>query len=106
MRPDHKFFHKALLDDNPSCITGESTPSYLLHSDVVLPRVKAFAPHAKLIVMLRDPVARAYSQVSQHSKAQPSVCLPPSKPALLAFEGSTADVAPSTLSLPAVPDGR
>lgn len=50
------------MDENPSCLTGESTPSYLLHSDLVLPRVKALAPNAKLIVMLRDPVARAYSQ--------------------------------------------
>lgn len=59
---DHKFFYKALLDENPSCLTGESTPSYLLHSDVVLPRVKALAPQAKLLVVLRCPVARAYSQ--------------------------------------------
>lgn len=59
---DHKFFYKAILDENPSCLTGESTPSYLLHSDLVLPRVKALCPQAKLIVMLRDPVARAYSQ--------------------------------------------
>lgn len=58
----HRFFYKTLLDENPSCLTGESTPSYLLHSDLVLPRVKALAPEAKLIVMLRDPVARAYSQ--------------------------------------------
>jgi len=58
----HKFFHKALLDENPSCLTGESTPSYLLHSDVVLPRVRELAPEAKMLVMLRCPVARAYSQ--------------------------------------------
>lgn len=59
---DHKFFYKPILDEHPSCLTGESTPSYLLHSDLVLPRVRALAPAAKLIVMLRDPVARAYSQ--------------------------------------------
>ncbi len=58
----HKFFHKALLDENPSCLTGESTPSYMLHSDVVVPRVRELAPEAKLLVMLRCPVARAYSQ--------------------------------------------
>lgn len=63
MSPDSRFFHKSILDDNPSCLSGESTPSYLLHSDIVLPRVKEIAPHAKLIVMLRDPVARAFSQV-------------------------------------------
>lgn len=63
MSVDSRFFHKSILDDNPSCLSGESTPSYLLHSDIVLPRVKEIAPHAKLIVMLRDPVARAFSQV-------------------------------------------
>jgi hypothetical protein len=64
-----KSFHKAFLDENPSLITGESTPSYLLHSDVVTPRVKACAPGAKLTVVLRDPVSRAYSQVRPRALA-------------------------------------
>ena len=31
-------------------------------SDVVIPRVRRLCPWAKLLVMLRDPVRRAYSQ--------------------------------------------
>ena len=46
---------------HPSCMTGDSTPSYLLHSSLVIPRVKAVCPWVKLIVMLRDPVKRAHS---------------------------------------------
>lgn len=40
---------------------GDSTPSYLLHADIVIPRLKEVAPWAKLFVCLRDPVLRAYS---------------------------------------------
>lgn len=46
---------------HPSIICGDSTPSYLLHSDVVLPRMSQIAPWAKLFVCLRDPVLRAFS---------------------------------------------
>jgi hypothetical protein len=56
------FFEKDLLSRHPSLITGESTPSYLFHSDLVIPRIKNYAPWAKLIIMLRNPVDRAYSQ--------------------------------------------
>jgi len=57
----HKFYKTDALAEHPSLFTGESTPSYLLHSDVVLPRVKAVCPWVQLLVMLRDPTARAYS---------------------------------------------
>lgn len=56
------FFEKDLLSRHPSLITGESTPSYLLHSELVIPRIKNYTPWAKLIIMLRNPVDRAYSQ--------------------------------------------
>jgi len=42
--------------------TGESTPSYLLHSTLVIPRIQAVSPWVRLLVMLRNPVDRAYSQ--------------------------------------------
>ena len=42
-------------------VTGEATPYYLFHPDVP-GRVKATMPDVKLIVLLRDPVARAFSQ--------------------------------------------
>ena len=45
---------------------GESSPYYLFHPRVP-ERVKSALPEVKLIVVLRDPVARAYSHY-QHSK--------------------------------------
>jgi hypothetical protein len=56
------FFHAKELRYHPSCITGESTPSYLLNSLRCIPRLKEVFPHdMKFIVMLRDPVRRAQS---------------------------------------------
>ncbi|MEA2558145.1 MAG: hypothetical protein QOG88_1683 [Actinomycetota bacterium] len=44
-------------------ITGEASPSYLFHPDVP-GRVQAMLPDARFIVLLRDPVIRAWSQWS------------------------------------------
>ena len=55
------FFHMDVLRNRPSLMTGESTPSYLLHSDLVIPRVRMVVPWVKLLVILRNPVERAYS---------------------------------------------
>jgi hypothetical protein len=41
-------------------LTFDASPYYLFHPDVA-ERLKRFAPDAKLIVLLRDPVARAWS---------------------------------------------
>ena len=57
-----KFFNVDALFKYPSLLTGESTPSYLLHSDIVIPRFLSVCPTAKVMVMLRNPVDRAYSQ--------------------------------------------
>lgn len=57
-----KFFHAKELEFHPSCLTGDSTPSYLLDSRRVIPRLKLVFPHPlKFFVMVRDPVARAFS---------------------------------------------
>lgn len=42
-------------------IIGEASPSYLWHPEAV-GRIHAKQPHAKIIVILRNPIARAYSQ--------------------------------------------
>ncbi|MDP9365631.1 MAG: sulfotransferase domain-containing protein [Chloroflexota bacterium] len=42
-------------------VVGESGPSYLFHPEVP-ERVRRTLPHAKLLVLLRNPVDRAYSQ--------------------------------------------
>jgi hypothetical protein len=46
-------------------IGGEATPYYLYHPQVA-ERISRLTPNAKLIALLRDPVARAYSQY-QHN---------------------------------------
>lgn len=45
-----------------NCITGESTPSYLFATKQVPKRIKQLTPWAKFLVVLRDPVKRAFSQ--------------------------------------------
>lgn len=45
---------------SPDTITGEASPYYLFHSHVPK-RVFKLLPHVKLIVLLRNPVDRAYS---------------------------------------------
>ena len=42
-------------------IRGEATPEYIFHPHAVA-RIKADLPEVKLIVLLRNPVERAYSQ--------------------------------------------
>jgi sulfotransferase family protein len=42
-------------------VAGESTPYYMYHPDVPR-RIAALLPAVKIIVLLRDPVDRAYSQ--------------------------------------------
>jgi hypothetical protein len=41
-------------------IVGEASPSYLWHPDAAR-RIQAKQPHAKIIAILRNPIARAYS---------------------------------------------
>lgn len=47
--------------------TGEATPFYLFHPRAP-ERVKAFCPDVRVVVMLRDPVERAYSHYRHHVK--------------------------------------
>jgi len=42
------------------CITGEASPDYLFHPHVPA-RIAGLLPHVKLIVLLRNPVDRAFS---------------------------------------------
>lgn len=57
-----KYFHP-LLAQYPSLMTGESTPSYLLHGTLVIPRLLRMCPWMpKIMIILRNPVDRAYSQ--------------------------------------------
>ena len=51
------------LRQYPSILTGESTPSYLFHYDLVIPRIQRICPWAPhILAIFRNPVDRAYSQ--------------------------------------------
>ncbi len=52
-------------------ITGEASPYYMFHP-LAAERVAKTLPHVKLILVLRNPVDRAYSQY-QHQRRQPGV---------------------------------
>ncbi|MFW9820739.1 MAG: sulfotransferase domain-containing protein, partial [Candidatus Thorarchaeota archaeon] len=53
-----KYFYKYILSHN--IITGEASPYYILHP-LVPSRVKSIIPNVKIIILLRNPVSRAYS---------------------------------------------
>lgn len=57
-----EYFPEEALRKMPSLVTGESTPSYLLHAHLVIPRIRLTCPWVQLLVVLRNPVERAYSQ--------------------------------------------
>mmetsp|Transcript_16492 Transcript_16492/g.36112 ORF Transcript_16492/g.36112 Transcript_16492/m.36112 type:complete len:645 (-) Transcript_16492:1850-3784(-) len=58
----HQAYFKEELSQHPSCLTGDSTPSYLIDSRRVIQRLKAVFPWPmKFFVMLRNPVKRAES---------------------------------------------
>ena len=62
-RAQYQSYFSALLTKYSSILTGESTPSYLLHYDIVIPRLQKLCPWGpKLFCIFRNPVDRAYSQ--------------------------------------------
>lgn len=57
-------YHKDCRRKESDCISGESTPFYMYDTLHVPERIKQVCPWTKFIVMLRDPVKRAFSQCS------------------------------------------
>ena len=55
------YFDGAQLSANPDLVSGDATPSYLLNGELSARRMRALAPDVRLVVMLREPVERAYS---------------------------------------------
>ena len=45
---------------------GEASPNYLFHYEASAARIKKYVPNARLIVILRNPVERAYSDYLMH----------------------------------------
>lgn len=79
-RPGKSEMHFFDIDDNwcrginwymdhfnhPKALQGEKTPAYLFLSKCH-PRMHRVVPHAKLIIILRNPVDRAYSQWNHYN---------------------------------------
>lgn len=45
---------------------GEASPNYLFHYESSAERIKKYVPNAQLIVVLRNPIERAYSDYLMH----------------------------------------
>jgi len=67
-------WYKAHFPYKKSMITGEASPYYIFHP-LVPKRIYLENPKVKLIVMLRNPVTRAYSQFQMESKRRYSLKL-------------------------------
>ena len=68
-----KYFHAQKLHDHPSILSGEATPSYLLGGSIICTRMKQVCPAAKIIVILRNPIQRAFSHYQMTADLNGSV---------------------------------
>lgn len=59
--PDDAIYHAHFNPDNTDQIRGEATPIYMYWNECPA-RMHAYNPSAKIIVILRNPITRAYSQ--------------------------------------------
>ncbi|SFL05316.1 sulfotransferase family protein [Shimia haliotis] len=58
--PQYDAYHALFDAQDLSRVTGDVTPIYIFHPPSI-ERIKAYNPDMKVIVLLRDPVARAHS---------------------------------------------
>jgi hypothetical protein len=58
--PDYSALHSHFVEAKEHQITGEATPIYVYWRPS-LERIHAYNPNIKLIILLRDPIERAYS---------------------------------------------
>jgi len=66
------FFYKSFFPyKSQNMLSGEASPYYFIHPWVP-ERIKKDFPHTKLILLLRDPVLRAYSHYNQIRKIEPA----------------------------------
>lgn len=63
-------YHAHFTEEALAKVTGDVTPIYIYLRDIPA-RMRRYNPDLKVIVMLRDPVARAYSQWNmQHARGE------------------------------------
>lgn len=56
----------ALWTGTAAGLSGDVTPAYSTLSDAAVARVHALLPQARILMSVRDPVARAWSQFNKH----------------------------------------
>ncbi len=59
-------WYRSLFNDNKK-LQGEATPDYIT-TELAHERMGKIIPNAKMIILLRDPVKRAYSAFNHHSQ--------------------------------------
>jgi hypothetical protein len=59
----------AIFGRMKQCVVGEVSPQYCLMAPAGINRMKTLAPHARIIVLLRDPVDRAISGAKMRLRA-------------------------------------
>lgn len=65
--PDPAAYASHFASAPPHALCGEASPGYLTHPRAP-DRIHRLLPHARLILTLRDPIARAYSQYWDHRR--------------------------------------
>ncbi len=58
--PNHKEYHRCFAPEGGESVFGEATPSYMFVPKAMR-RIHEYNPRLKLIVLLRDPIERTYS---------------------------------------------
>ncbi len=66
--PSYSELHNAVGDCPKCAVRGEATPIYSYWTPSVA-RIHAYNPNIKLIILLRDPVERAFSQWRMHTSS-------------------------------------
>lgn len=66
--PRNFFFYKALFSNKKGKITGEATPDYCMISKPLILKIRKTFPNTKIILLLRNPIEREWSQFKMVQK--------------------------------------
>ena len=92
--PDYAAYHAGFQLHPPQRLLGEATPIYMYWKRA-LPRIREYNPDLKLIMILRNPITRAYSHWNFERLASRESL--PFREALLAEPARTAEAQPEQL---------
>jgi hypothetical protein len=93
-QPDYAAYHASFPPGSDNRVFGDATPIYM-YWQPALPRMRDYNPAMKLIMILRNPIERAYSHWNHERQAQRETL--PFREALLAEAGRAQKAAPLQL---------